>query len=317
MEKFHIRKISQIDRVKLEDFYFKAFKFEKKIHDNYAWRYRLGFNDFEPLALIINDKICGHAGLMPINLKINNKIEKGIWFTDFYVDPQYRGSGYGKFLTKSWMEICSLQVTLCNDKSLKIFKKFDWSHNNKFFKNTKIFNYLKFLPISNKLKSADIVTRKKIDELRVEEFNNETLSKIINLSEKSLALQKIGFVRDESWFKWRIIECPYKSDILLLTYKNIYLIAHILKKKNLNVLNVIFSSEVINSNLIKVLSIFSKENNIDYLAFVDKRNNLTDGFFPGERIINFAFHSSNPLIASEINKDLNDIQYIDSDIDFI
>ena len=50
---------------------------------------------------------------------------------------------------------------------------------------------------------------------------------------------------------------------------------------------------------------------------MDKRNNLTDGFFPGERIINFAFHSSNPLIASEINKDLNDIQYIDSDIDFI
>ena len=65
-----------------------------------------------------------------------------------------------------------------------------------------------------------------------------------------------------------------------------------------------------------MLSIFSKKNNIDYLAFIEKKNNITDGFFPGERKLNFAFNSKDPSKTSQINKDLNDIQYIDSDLDF-
>ena len=85
MKNFHIKKISQIDEARLKEFYLNTFNFEKNIHDNYAWRYRLGSSDFEPLVLIIDNKICGHAGLIPVNLKINNKIEKSIWFTDFFI----------------------------------------------------------------------------------------------------------------------------------------------------------------------------------------------------------------------------------------
>jgi len=84
---------------------------------------------------------------MPVNIKINNKIEKSIWFTDLFINPKYRGLGYGKLLTKSWMEICPLQITLCNDQSLKIFNKFNWSCNNKFIRKIKMFNYLKLLPV--------------------------------------------------------------------------------------------------------------------------------------------------------------------------
>jgi hypothetical protein len=317
MENFHISKISQINESKLKEFYLKTFKFEKNVHDNYAWRYRLGFNNFEPLALTVNNEICGHAGLMPINLKINNKIEKSIWFTDFFIDPKYRSLGCGQLLTKSWMEICPLQITLCNEQSLKIFKKFNWSYNNKFIRKIKIFDYLKILPIFRKLRPSNEAIREKNSELKVDKVNNKMLSKIVDLSEKNLENQKTGLVRDESWFKWRIIECPYKNDILLLSHKNNYLIAHAIKKNNLNILNIIFSTEIISSDLIKNLSIFSKKNNIDYLAFVEKRNNVTDGFFPGNKKINFAFYSKDPSVASHINEDLKDIQYIDSDLDFI
>ena len=85
MEKFHIKKISEINEKKLKEFYFKAFNFQKEIIDDHFWRYRSGHNNFEPLALIIEDKICGHAGLIPVDIKINNKIEKSIWFTDFFI----------------------------------------------------------------------------------------------------------------------------------------------------------------------------------------------------------------------------------------
>ena len=77
MSKFHIKKISEIDQNKLKDFYSNTFKFEKSIQEHYSWRYRLGYNNFEPIVLLVNDEICGHAGLIPANIKIdNNAISK-------------------------------------------------------------------------------------------------------------------------------------------------------------------------------------------------------------------------------------------------
>ena len=53
------------------------------------------------------------------------------------------------------------------------------------------------------------------------------------------------------------------------------------------------------------------------MTFIEKKNSFIDGFFPGERKLNFAFYSKDALMTSQLNKDLNDIQYIDSDLDFI
>ena len=114
------------------------------------WRYRYGFKQYEPLVLEIDNDICGHAGLITNDLKIKNEIKTGIWFTDFYINKKYRSLGYGKLLTQAWMKICPIQVTLCNDASLKIFKKLDWSSNNKFLRKLEIFNYLNLIPIFKK-----------------------------------------------------------------------------------------------------------------------------------------------------------------------
>ena len=160
MNKFHIKKISEIDKGKLLQFYQNSFNYEKSVLENFAWRYRSGFNDFEPLVLIINNEICGHAGLIPINLKINNEIKKAIWFTDFYINPKYRSQGYGMALTREWMKICPIQITLCNDLSLKIFKKFNWSHNNAFNKRIKFYNYLNILPTFRQIDSHENFTDK-------------------------------------------------------------------------------------------------------------------------------------------------------------
>ena len=69
--------------------------------------------------------------------------------------------------------------------------------------------------------------------------------------------------------------------------------------------------------MIGLLAIFSKKNNIDYLSFVEKKNKFIDGFLPGQRKLNFAFYSNDPLAITELKQNLSDIQYIDSDIDFI
>jgi len=157
VDKFHIKKISEIDTKKLLQFYQVSFQYEKSILDNYQWRYRSEFNEFEPLILIIDNQICGHAGLIPIDLKINDKKQKAIWFTDFYITSEQRSKGYGKLLAEEWMKICPIQITICNDQSLKVFKKLKWSNNNSFVRRLKIYNYLNIVPIFRKLNRSSFI----------------------------------------------------------------------------------------------------------------------------------------------------------------
>ena len=146
MSKIHINKISEINKDKLLNFYQKSFDFEKSVLENYEWRYRSGYSNYDSLALMVDNQICGHAGLIPVNLKINEKVQPVIWFTDFFISPGYRSKGYGKILTEAWMKICPIQITLCNNESLRIFRKYNWSYNNNFVRKIKFLIFIKFYP---------------------------------------------------------------------------------------------------------------------------------------------------------------------------
>lgn len=320
MSKFHIKKVSEVDKEKLFNFYQNSFNFDKDVLQNYTWRYRLNYQqNLEPLVLIVDNEICGHAGLMPVDLKIDNKSKKAIWFTDFFINKKYRSLGYGKLLTEAWMEICPIQITLCNNRSLKIFKKLNWSYNNNFIRNINLYNYLNIFPIFRKLdRSENLINCS--DNLKLIELNNQNLSKIIRISEEMLSKKSIGIIRDESWFKWRILDCPYKKDILVFSYNGEYLIAHIKKKNNLKILNIIYSSKFINQEIINLFLNFSKNNKIDYMAYIShesKKNKLINLNLPWNKKINFAFFSKNNLDLKSFDEKFDDIQFIDSDIDYI
>ena len=49
-------------------------------------------------------------------------------------------------------------------------------------------------------------------------------------------------IRDESWFKWRILECPYRNQIYILKYKDNFIILRLKRKSKLNGLSIIFST---------------------------------------------------------------------------
>ena len=124
MNKYKVNKISEIETNQLSDFYKKIYhKRYKSLTSNWRWWYRVGYNDFEPLILSIDDKIIGQAGLLPADLNILGNKVKAIWFIDFAILPEFQGKGFGKILTKEWMKICPNQITFCNNLSLKIFKK--------------------------------------------------------------------------------------------------------------------------------------------------------------------------------------------------
>ena len=316
MDKFHIKKISEIDTKKLLQFYQVSFQYEKSILDNYQWRYRSEFSEFEPLILIIDNQICGHAGLIPIDLKINDKKQKAIWFTDFYIASEQRSKGYGKLLAEEWMKICPIQITFCNEQSLKVFKKFNWSSNSKISRKIEFNNYFKILPIFRKSNHIKF-NLDEIDDLKLMELNNATISEIINLNNNQLSAKTVNIVRDESWFKWRLLECPYKKKIYIFKFKEFFFITHVKFKNNLKILNILYSSLPITYEVKKIFLKFSKKNNIDYMAYLTNEKKLLDNFLPWQKKLNFAYYSKDETVKNLLESHFNDAQLIDSDIDYV
>ena len=316
MDKFHIKKISEIDTKKLLQFYQVSFQHEKSILDNYQWRCRSGFNEFEPIILIIDNQICGHAGLIPIDLKINDKRQKAIWFTDFYIASEQRSKGYGKLLAEAWMKICPIRITICNDQSLKVFKKLKWSNNNSFIRRLKIYNYLNIVPIFRKLNRSSFI-KDDLQDIKLEELNNKTIAKMADLSEHNLLKKSVGLIRDENWFKWRILNCPYKKDIYIFNFKGNFIVIHMKLKNNLKILSIVYSSQPITSSIIKLFSKFSKKKGIDYLSYISNEKKIFDFFLPWQRKLNFACNAENISDTNVLNKNFDDIQFLDSDIDYI
>ena len=315
MKNIHIKKISEINKEKLVEFYKKSFQFENGVIENFSWRYRLGFNGYEPIVLIIENEICGHAGLIPANIKINNTIHNAIWFTDFFINANFRSKGYGKILTEEWMKICPIQITLCNEDSLRIFKKYNWVNSKKFIRKVKFKNYLNILPkFKNIYYSNDY---ENVENLQYLELSNSTISKIIELNEHNQIQQPFGILRDENWFKWRLIDCPYKKDLYILKIIDQYLVCHIRSKKNLKILNIIYSTSDITSEITSILFKFLKKNKIDLFTFISNKKRFYDSLIPGQKNLNFAFYSEDKNILNSLDKDFNDIQYIDSDLDYI
>ena len=315
MSKFHIKKVSEIDKSKLFRFYQESFNYKSNNPDILNWRYRPGFKSFEPLVLEVDEEICGHAGLIANDLKIKDKIKTGIWFTDFYVKEKYRSLGYGKLLTKEWMKICPIKITLCNDLSLKIFKKMNWSYNNKFFKKIKITNLLNFIPIFKKAKELEI-NNNNLGDLKLEDTNNQTISRVANESEKLLSGKSLGIVRDENWFKWRVLDYPEKKNIFIFSYKDTNIITEVKIKDSFKILNIIYVSKPIKINLSNLFSNFAKNNKINFISFISENNKLFDISTPWSRKLNFAFFAEDSSIEHLIQK-FDNIQYIDSDIGFI
>ena len=94
--------------------------------------------------------------------------------------------------------------------------------------------------------------------MKLEELNNKTIAKMVDLSERNLIKKSVGIIRDENWFKWRILDCPYKNDIYIFNFKENFIVTHIKLKNNLKILSIVYSSQPITSSITSLFSKFSK-----------------------------------------------------------
>jgi len=88
-------------------------------------------------------------------------------------------------------------------------------------------------------------------------------------------------------------------------------------KNNLKILSIVYSSQPITSSIIKFFSKFSKKKGIDYLSYISNEKKIFDFFLPWQRKLNFACNAENISDTNVLNKNFDDIQFLDSDIDYI
>ena len=95
VKNFKIKKISEIEHESLIEFYSKVFRErDKRLINNFQWCYRNGYNNLEPIVIEIENQIIGHAGLIPIEFKINDNslnqtLQNGIDFQAIDSDNDY------------------------------------------------------------------------------------------------------------------------------------------------------------------------------------------------------------------------------------
>ena len=148
MKNYIIKKFSSINEVQLYQFYKKVYRnIDKTFIKNIRWQYRIGYNQFEPIVIIVENKIIGHAGLIPGEIENQGQKYPVIWGSDFDILPEFRSRGYGKILTNEWMKICPNQISFGNNLSFGLFKRLNWKTNFSTIRKIYPINYFKITPI--------------------------------------------------------------------------------------------------------------------------------------------------------------------------
>ena len=332
---YKIKKISEVNTELLKQFYKTAFSSRyRSLTRHWKWYYKIGASNFEPLILEYDSKIVGMAGLIPENLSFQGKIHKAIWFTDFYVLKNYRNRGFGSILTKEWMKICPIQITFCNEESLKIFKKFNWRNNNKIYRKIIPLNPFKIIPIMRNfninmkpqlLKNFLKKNLKENKDIKPEKISEKNLTNYCEFEEINKSdNESFKIIRDENWFRWRLLECPYNSEIYEFKFNKDIVICHISKTENLTRLNILYTfiEDQKNNEILNLIYNWCLNNDIDFIWTLNSERNkifketIFDNLFLKKKI-NFACWVKDENKFTHLEKGMSNPQGFDSDLESI
>lgn len=325
---YKIKKISDVNQEDLIRFLNKVFPSRLEyFKNNWRWPYRIGYSNFEPILILIDKEIVGIAGLIPAKLRLNDKFFQAIWFTDFHILKEFRNKGLGKLLVKEWMKNSSLQITYCNDESLRIFKKFGWKSKEYLERKIFIVNYFKFFPILNRLNFLRKIFEKKlkknilIQPNKVNKKNIEEYSLLEN--RKKIKKNTFTFIRDKSWFEWRLLDYPNQSEIYEFKHEENIVVCRIFNTKKIKRLHIlyIFLKDKNNDEIFKIIFNWSLKNNIALIWMIsEKKYNIFRQNFL-ERLmtksINFAYWCRDNDNFSILENGIDNNQSFDSDLESV
>ena len=331
-----VKKISEIDNNQLHIFYKDVFKDRCEVLlKNLKWYYRINYLNCEPIVLVLKNKVIGQLGLIPIKVKIRNNIIPATWYIDLVVHPEFQGKGLGSILVKEGQKQSKMQIALCNEAALKVYKKFNWQINISTKRLARPINPIKWVPFINNLNSKifknlyNFNLKKKLANIQnIHPFNfDENINKIFNSfsKRKIITSNSPEIIRDEEWLRWRLLEFPNRTNLKFFELNDNYVIVHFIKSRNIRRLNIIMYYYLGVSEETKMYYSITKwalENNFDLIWSCSTNQNLVDNLseiFPKKFIkpITIASASLDKNIHQHVKENFSNIEAIDSDTDSI
>ena len=291
MENYTIKKSSAVNVNELKSFYKNAYFSRGSIfYENFNWFYKTNFSNETPLVICLGDKVIGHAGILTDNLTLNGNIYKFTWLTDLIILSKYRNLGLANKLVSEWMNICENKITFPNDTALKIYKKFEWKTSSGIIRvvNTTFLD---------KVFLKKFIFKNKIKKLKVNKIDKNVIKDILEVENINNSSEVLKIVRDESWFNWRFIECPFLKNILCFQYDDQFVVAQIFEGKNKWRMNILYSSEIIleESKIFQAIKLWASDKGINFLWHISNLKNTRKNIFSKllKKTMNFAYYTSN------------------------
>jgi len=308
---YTIKKSSVVDVNELKSFYKTAYFTRGSIfYENFKWFYKTSFSNETPLVLCDNEKVIGHAGVLIDNLNLNGNIHKFAWLTDLIILSKYRNFGLAHKLVNEWMNSHKNKITIPNDVALKIYKKFNWKVN---LKTARFINFT----ILDKIFLKKIIFKDKLIKLKVHSIDKSIIKDILQIEESNIVSEGLKVIRDESWFEWRFLQCPFKENILCFQLDNQYIIAQLFKGKHKNRMHILYSTEnfLDETEIFKLIKSWAADRGISFLWHISNVQNIKNNIFSkiSKKIMNFAYSTPDDELSKKLDDGIKNIQAADSD----
>ncbi len=222
---------ARVSSVALETFYSIAYpERAAALSRNRAWLYRsrAALRIDAPLAAFSDSgRIAGHAGLLPVTVSWSDRRIQGAWFIDYFVLPEYRGSGLGRILMQEVMQSAPLVLAVgATPMSTPVFERLGWRRIPETFFFGLPLRAGRFLHAKNRLMYGPIALAgtalARLVTLRARSARNEL--GVTPLSAGPLSQWGIEHgsqlggarpIRDDEFLRWRILEYPFGGKFTL------------------------------------------------------------------------------------------------------
>jgi len=147
----------------------------------------------------------------------------------------------------------------------------------------------------------------------------------LGLEEKMSINENLFYItRDENWFKWRFLECPYKNEILEFNYDKEIMLCRLFNSHNYKRLNILYSNihEHNRDNFNRLVYNWCLENNVDFIwsLHVEESNSVEEPIYEKlflNKSVNYACWAEDNEKFTHLEKGLHNCQGSDSDLDSI
>ena len=338
----------EISEKKILDFYSKSFSNRScKLENLWKWIYRTDFFPTKKHPVISmnesEEKVVGHMGIIPFWLALEEKKILASWYTDMYVEPNYRGRGVAKAVTNDLMKLTDIHFGFVgNDQSMGVFKKFDWVDGHEGYLHhftIQPMNYPKFSKYSRNLKwiyflinfifkyiSTSFYKLKKNDNniLSVHSLDKENIETFIDIKNINNLIKPI---RDKEYLYWRFLNSPEKNKYKIFKERNN--IAALVKERkdkqnswhlDILLINDFSKTQDIISFLAKII-LWAEKNNFSYVRLYisnkDLSKKIKSNLLSIVRNPRFFYYSKNKSYMDILKKRTFLWQLADSDFEII